>query len=142
MAEKNNKEALGLVDIEDVMDLYEQLTPWDQAEFSDMFGTDFSSFSEEDILKHFGIDPIDHVDEKEVYDTFGDVLLDKFCDFEIYDEFERRLWNYEPHEIIYLLHGKLEENVNPKYTFTEDDVESLEKIITLIKEKLNNEVKK
>ena len=141
MAEKNNKEALGLVNIEDVMALYEQLTPWDQNEFSDMFGTDFSSFSEEEILKYFGIDPIDHVDEKEVYDTFGDVLIDRFCDFEIYDEFERRLWNYEPHEIIYLLHGKLEEENNRAHGFTEDDVESLEKIVTLIKEKLNKQAK-
>jgi hypothetical protein len=51
------------------------------------------------------------------------------------------LWNYEPHEIIYLLHSKLEEENNRAHGFTEDDVENLEKIVTLIKEKLNKQAK-
>ena len=92
MAEKTNKEALGIVEIEDVMALYEKLSPWDQEEFSDMFGTDFSEMSEECILDHFGINPADHVSERDVRCAFGNSLLGEYSTYEICDELGRRLW--------------------------------------------------
>jgi hypothetical protein len=142
MAEKTNKELLGIVEIEDVMALYEKLSPWEQKDFSDKFGTDFSEMSEENILNYFGIDPIDHVDERDVRDAFGDSILEEYRAYEICEEMERRLWEIDASDIIDLLAGKVGEEANKRRYFTLEDVDRLEKIVSELKEKLNNEDKK
>lgn len=142
MAEKTNKELLGIVEIEDVMKLYERLSPWDQKDFSDMFGTDFSDMSEEDVLLYFHIDPMDHVDEGDVREAFGDTLLGEYRTYEICEEMDRRLWEIDPSDIIDLLDQKIGEERNKRHYFTLEDVERLEKLVSELKEKLNNEDKK
>lgn len=142
MAEKTNKEALGIVGIEDVIALYEKLSPLEQKDFSDMFGTDFSEMSEEEILLHFHIDPMDHVDEGDVREAFGDALLGEYRAYEICEEMDRRLWEIDPSDIIDLLVSKAGEKVNKRHCFTLEDVDRLEKLVSKLKEKLNNEDKK
>lgn len=141
MDKKTNKEALGAVGVEDVMALYEKLSPWDQMDFADKFGTDFSDMSEEQILEHFHIDPIDHVDERDVRDVFGDVLLGEYRAYEICDEMDRRLWEIDASDIIDLLVSKAGEKENKRHCFTIEDVDRLENLVSELKEKLNNEDK-
>ena len=142
MAEKLNKEVLGLVGIEDVMALYEKLTPWDQKDFSDRFGTDFSDFSDEEIINYFGINPIEFIDAEDCRDAFGTDILGEYRDFEIMEEVEGRLWSIDPSDLIDLLDRKAEEQFNTRHSFTDKDIEHLEDILSLVKEKKNNEVKK
>ena len=142
MAEKLNKEVLGLVGIEDVMALYEKLTPWDQKDFADMFGTDFSEMDEQGILNHFGIDPIDFVDSDDVRDAFGTDIFSEYRDYEIMGEVEERLWKIDPSELLDLLDRKAEEGYNPRHAFTDEDIEHLENILNFVKVKKNNEDKK
>ena len=142
MAEKTNKEVLGIVGIEDVIALYEKLSPLEQKDFSDRFWTDFSEFSEEEILRYFHIDPMDHVDEGDVREAFGDTLLGEYRTYEICEEMDRRLWEIDPSDIIDLLDSKIGEETNKRHYFTLDDVDRLEKLVSKLKEKLNNEDKK
>ncbi len=142
MNKKTNKEALGVVGVEDVMALYEKLSPWDQRDFADKFGTDFSDMSEEQILEHFHIDPIDHVDERDAWDAFGDALLEEYNTYEIWEELDRRLWEIDPSDIIDMLERKTHEETNRRHYFTCEDIDKLEKLISGLKEKLNNEDKK
>ena len=141
MNKKTNKEALGVVGVEDVMALYEKLSPWDQRDFADRFGTDFSDMSEEQILEHFHIDPIDHVDEMDVRDAFGDALLEEYNTYEIWDEIDRRLWEIDASTIIDMLEEKTHEETNKRRYFTCEDIDRLEKLISDLKAKLNNEDK-
>ena len=131
-----------LVSKEDVIKLYDELLPWDKEELKDIFGTDFDSMSQEEILNHFGIDAIDFVTSREVSEHFGKELLDDFCDYEILDEVEERLWHIEASDLVDTLKKKFELNGNSDTWFTGEDVENLEKLVTLIKEKLNKQVKK
>lgn len=126
-----------IINKEDVIKLYNELLPWDKEELKDIFGTNFDDMSEEDILNYFGIDPIDHVTSRECVKSYGKELLDDFCDYEILDEVDERLWHIDASYLIDTLEQKFELNGNSDTWFTEEDVEKLEKLVTLIKEKLN-----
>lgn len=130
-----------IVNKEDVIKLYNELLPWDKEELKDIFGTDFDTMSAEDILNHFGIDPIECVTSSECVKSYGKELLDDFCDYEILDEVDERLWNIDAADLIDTLEKKLELNGNSDTWFTEKDVEKLENLVTIIKEKLNKQVK-
>lgn len=141
MDKKTNKEALGVVGVENVMALYEKLSPWEQRDFADKFGTDFSDMSGEQILDHFNMNPIDYVDERDVRDAFGDVILGEYATYEIYDELDRRLWEIDASDIIYMLEEKARGETNRRRCFTREDIDRLESLILELKEKLNNEDK-
>lgn len=130
---------MDLVNKEDVIKLYEELLPWEKEELKDIFGTDFDSMSQEEILNHFGIDAIDFVTSRDVSEHFGRELLDDFCDYEILDEVEERLWRIDTSDLIDTLEKKLELNGNSDTWFTENDIERLEEIISKAKKELNTE---
>lgn len=132
---------MDLVNKEDVIKLYEELLPWDKEELKDILWTDFDSMSQEEILNHFGINAIDFVTSRECNEAFGKELLDDFYDYEILDEVDERLWHIEASALVDTLEKKLELNGNSDTWFAESDVEKLEKIVTLIKEKLNKQAK-
>ena len=98
--------------------------------------------SEEDILKYFGIDPIDHVCERDVLDAFGETLLEEYNTYELWDEIDSRLWEIDPSYIVDLLAQKACEETSRRHYFTLEDVDRLEKLVSELKEKLNNEGKK
>ena len=131
-----------LVSKEDVIKLYDELLPWDKEELKDIFGTDFDAMSEEDILKYFGIDPIDHVCERDVLDAFGETLLEEYNTYELWDEVDNRLWEIDPSYIIDALERKArDETSGRRHDFTCEDIDRLEKLISDLKAKLNNEDK-
>lgn len=142
MTEKLNKDVLGLPGVEDLIELYGRLTPWEQAEVSELIGYDFYDFSEEEILKEFGINPIDHVDAKDIRDAFGSEAFEEYYDYEILEEVEERLYHLDAGDIIDLLSKKADEGGRYGHDFTDGDIERLEEILETLKEKKNNQVKK
>ena len=120
------------VRIEDVVKLFKELTPWDQAEVQLTIGRDFNCMSDEEILQEFDIDPIDHVDAHDAVREFGRELLDDFDTFDLLSEIDDRLWNIKPKSIVDLVCSKFYDG---KDEFTEKDVERLEKLVAELKKK-------
>lgn len=128
-----------IVNKEDVLNLYKQLLPWEQEEVKAALGVDLSSLSEEEILRRFNIDPIDHVEAKECYETFSDAIINYYYTWELFDEIDERLSNVDPSDIIDSLSRKLLLGGHKNHWFTEDDIDRLEKIISKVKKELNTE---
>lgn len=128
---------------EDVLKLYEQLLPWEQEDVKAEIGVDLGSWSEEDILHRFGIDPVDHVTAKECYETLGDSIIDHYSTYELLDEISNRIFKVDPSDIIDILvkkaRFKKEKDKLGLSWFSEEDIESLENLIRKIKEELNTE---
>lgn len=110
-----------IVEKEDVLNLYEQLLPWEQEDIKKELGTDLDSLSDEEILWHFSINAIDHVNAKECVAEFNDELLDFYDSSEILKELDERT-DVLPCEIIDSLSQRLRD-------FTTEDIEALERII-------------
>ena len=79
-----------IVNKEDVLNLYKQLLPWEQEEVKATLGVDLSSLSEEEILRRFNIDPIDHVEAKDCYETLSDAIINYYYTWELFDEIDER----------------------------------------------------
>ena len=128
-----------IVNKEDVLNLYKQLLPWEQEEVKAALGVDLSSLSEEEILRRFNIDPIDHVEAKDCYETLSDAIINYYYTWELFDEIDERLYNIDPSDLIDSLSRKLFLGGHKNHWFTEDDIERLEQIISKVKKELNTE---
>ena len=142
MEKKVNREALGLPTVNDVVSMYNKLLPWEKVAAGDIIGEDFRTYSDEDIVHHFGIKVMDLVTEGECYDEFGTSLLPCFRDYELLDEIENRVWRIDGKSIVDIIKKKSEESEFGSYYFKEKDLDELEKTITSVREKLNNKAKK
>lgn len=126
-----------LVDKEEVINLFDELLPWDKEEVREAIGTGFKRYSQADILNHFGIDPIDFVTPGECAEAFGDDILDHFADYEIIEELDRRAGSFDPSDLIDTLKRKLDAPTE-KMWFTEKDADDLQMIVRRIKKALRN----
>ena len=126
-----------LVNKEEVINLFDELLPWDKDEVREAIGTGFKSQSQEEILNHFGIDPIDFVTARECAEAFGDDILDQFSDWEIIEELDRRVGSFDPSDLIDTLKRKLDAPTQ-KMWFTEKDADDLQMIVRRIKKALYN----
>lgn len=126
-----------LVNKEEVINLFDELLPWDKDEVREAIGTGFKSQSQEEILNHFGIDPIDFVTARECAEAFGDDILDQFADYEIIEELDRRVGSFDPSDLIDTLKRKLD-TPTEKMWFTEKDADDLQMIVRRIKKALYN----
>lgn len=125
------------VDKQDVIDLFEQLTPWEKEEIKSDFGGDFSHMSEWDILNHFDIDPMDFFDPTQLTGYQLSELMDQFDYYDLSIElFDNRKYELEPSDIIDGLENSFE--VRPKL-YTKEVIQKLEDFVKKVK---NNYVEK
>lgn len=131
-----------LVDKEEVLNLFNDLLPWDKEEVRDVIGLDQWKFTEEEILSRFKIRPLDHASAGECVLEYGRELFDYFADYEIFDEGLNRVYRAEPCVLIDMLSAKYEFGPKCQKWFTANDVDKLEGLIKKIREKLNNKSEK
>ena len=132
-----------IVNKEDVLELYSQLLPWEQEDVKVIMGYNLNDMSQEDIIREFGINPLEFVDEKDVVDCFGTTLLKKYKDYEILDELDNRLYRIDSSYLIDALYNKRENCRDSKKAFDEEEIRRLEKFVKMLKgenEEANEEV--
>lgn len=134
MAEKLNKEILGLVTREDVFALMEQLPPWEWTEIAErLYFKQLGCWSESDILDFHGIDPMDHVDEKTVKDRYEDDILADADEYKLVDALMDNITYVDASDLIGLLEQKFK--CGGIADFDGKDIEDLERLIDKIKKK-------
>ena len=123
-----------IVNKEDVLELYSQLLPWEQEDLKAIMGYSLNEMSQEEIIREFGINPLEFVDEDDVVDSFGTTLLKEYNDYDILDELDDRLYRIDGSYIIDALYNKRERSRDPKKAFDEEEIERLEKFVKMLKE--------
>lgn len=127
-----------IVNKEDVLELYNQLLPWEQEDLRAIMGYNLNEMSQEEIINEFGINPLEFVDEDDVVDSFGTTLLKEYNDYDILDELDDRLYRIDGSCIIDALYNKREYSRNPKNAFDDEEIERLEKFVKMLKEEKND----
>lgn len=125
------------VDKQDVIDLFKQLTPWEQEELKGSLEGNFDTMSEWDILNYFNIDPMDYFEPSELTGFQLAELVDRFDYYDLVDElFDNRKYELDPSDIINGLENSFE--ARPKL-YTEEVIQKLEDFVKKVK---NNYVEK
>ena len=122
-----------IVNKEDVLELYSQLLPWEQEDLRAIIGYSLNEMSQEEIIREFGINPLDFVDKDEVFDCFETELLKEYNDYEILDELDDRLYRIDSSCLIDALYNKRESCRNPEKAFDEEEIKRLEKFVKMLK---------
>jgi hypothetical protein len=122
-----------IVSKEDVLNLYKELLPWEQEDVKAIMGYDMKDMSQEEVIKEFGINPLEFVDEDDVVDCFGTTLLKEYSDYDILDELDDRLYRIDGSYIIDALYNKREFSRDPKKAFDKEEIERLEKFVKMLK---------
>lgn len=132
-----------IVNKEDVLELYNQLLPWEQEDLRAIMGYSLNEMSQEEIIREFGINPLEFVDEDDVVDCFGTTLLKEYQDYDILDELDDRLYRIDSSCLIDALYNKREKCRDSKKAFDEEEIRRLEKFVKMLKgedEEANEEV--
>ena len=123
-----------IVNKEDVLELYNQLLPWEQEDLRAIMGYSLNEMSQEEIIREFGINPLEFVDERDVIDCFGSTLLKEYQDYEILDELDDRLYRIDSSYLIDALYNKFESCRDPKKAFDEEEIKRLEEFVKMLKD--------
>lgn len=127
---------------EDVVAAYNELLPWEKVEvLGDLMET--AGTSAYDIVEGFfedGEDYVyDHIDAAEVVNHYtAETLLDEMSDDEISDYVERHPSTLTPRQLTEILYDKIEIYDDAR-SFSNRDIERLEKVLKEIKEQNNIE---
>lgn len=140
MEQKTNAEILGIPTAKDLNELYNKLLPWEQAKIGCELGIDFSTFTGEEILAHFGLDPMDYVDKDDVRREFEDDIISEADTDVLYDELVSswRIHWLSFNDIFYLLKEKYEKSIN----ITDDEIKRLEFFVNDLRTRYNKKEKK
>lgn len=126
----------GRIKVDDALSLFYDLLPWQQEEFLRKANCDYRTLSDEEIIRMYGIDPVEHVDVGDVVGRYRNEILTRwFTTQELWDGIEDT-YNAGANISVNQIIGFLEDKVtNFPDTFTWDDIGKLEDFIAFARDK-------